>query len=218
MLSAVDRLAGVAGAAATLCIIGAAIITFGRPALATVSDTVTHSVGRAFTVGFLAQIVVLPTAALIVAGLALTVIGLLLVPFAAVAAGLLVGSAVLYGLIAVAHAMGETLTRRRMARGVALSPNSYRYLLTGVSGLGVIWAGWIVFGWVPVAGMLILAMATLTTWWFATVGLGAAVLSRGGMRGEFAGRIFPPESLTDEYLWATPLGGVAAVKRPQGKQ
>jgi hypothetical protein len=213
MLSAVDRLAGVAGAATTIAIIGAAIITFGRPALATVSDTVTHSVGRAFAVGFLAQIVVLPTAALLVAGLALTVIGLLLVPFAAVAAGLLVGSAVLYGLVAVAHAMGETVTRRRMARGVALSPNSYRYLVTGVGGLGLIWSGWVVFGWVPVAGVVILAMATLATWWLATVGLGATVLSRGGMRGEFAGRIIPPESLTDEYLWATPLGGVTAIKR-----
>jgi hypothetical protein len=214
MLAVAERLAAVAGAVSTLAIIGAAVIAFGRPALSTTSDTVSHSVGRAFTVGFLTQIVVLPLAALLVAGLALTVIGLLLVPFAAAAAALLVGSAVLFGTIAVAHAMGETLTRRRMARGMALSPNSYRYLVTGLGGLALPWSGWIAFGWVPYAGVLILAMAALVTWWLATVGLGATVLSRAGMRGEFAGRLIPPESLTDEYLWATPLGGVSAVKRP----
>jgi len=215
MFAVVERLAAVAGAVMTLAIVGAAVIALGRPALATTSDTVSQSVGRAFTVGFLTQIVVLPLAALAVAGLALTVIGLLLVPFAAAAAALLIGSAVLFGMLAVSHAMGETLTRRRMARGQALSPNSYRYLFTGLGAMALIWSGWVVFGWVPYAGMLVLAMATLVTWWLATVGLGATVLSRAGMRGEFAGRLIPPESLTDEYLWATPLGGVTAVKRPE---
>jgi hypothetical protein len=214
MFAVVERLAAVAGAVMTLAIVGAAVIALGRPALATASDTVSQSVGRAFTVGFLTQIVVLPLAALLVAGLALTVVGLLLVPFAAAAAALLIGSAVLFGMLAVSHAIGETLTRRRMARGQALSPNSYRYLLTGLGGVALLWSGWIVFGWVPYAGALVLGMATLVTWWLATVGLGATVLSRAGMRGEFAGRLIPPESLTDEYLWATPLGGVSAVKRP----
>lgn len=214
MLGAVDRLAAILGAGMTLAVIGAAVIATGRPALSTTSDTVSHAVGRAFTVGFLTQIVVMPLAALLVAGLALTVIGLLLVPFAAAAAILLIGSAVLFGLLAVAHALGETLTRRRMARGEALSPNSYRYLFTGLGGIALLWSGWIGFGWVPYAGVLVLAMATLVTWWLATVGLGATVLSRAGMRGEFAGRLIPPESLTDEYLWATPLHGVSAVKRP----
>jgi hypothetical protein len=34
------------------------------------------------------------------------------------------------------------------------------------------------------------------------------------VRENFAGRIIPPEALTDEYLWATPQFGVPAVKRP----
>ena len=48
----------------------------------------------------------------------------------------------------------------------------------------------------------------------ATAGLGATMLSRAGIRESFAGRIIPPEALTDEYLWATPQFGVPAVKRP----
>jgi hypothetical protein len=48
----------------------------------------------------------------------------------------------------------------------------------------------------------------------ATVGFGAALLSRAGLKEHFAGRLIPAESLTDEYLWATPQFGVTAVKRP----
>jgi hypothetical protein len=48
----------------------------------------------------------------------------------------------------------------------------------------------------------------------ATAGFGAALLSRGGIREEFTGRLLPPAMMTDEYLWATPQMGVPAVKRP----
>jgi hypothetical protein len=67
---------------------------------------------------------------------------------------------------------------------------------------------------VPVAGELIRGAAILVTWLLGTAGFGAALLSRGGVRGNFAGRIIPPEALTDEYLWATPQFGVPAVRRP----
>ena len=68
--------------------------------------------------------------------------------------------------------------------------------------------------WVPVAGTLIFLLAVLVTWLLGTVGFGAAILSRGGLREGFAGRLLPPEALTDEFLWATPQFGVPAAKRP----
>ena len=70
----------------------------------------------------------------------------------------------------------------------------------------------------PVAGTLMLTAAGLTTWSLATVGFGAALLSRGGIREHFAGRLIAPEMMTDEYLWATPQFGVPAVKRPEKKE
>ena len=72
----------------------------------------------------------------------------------------------------------------------------------------------LLFGWVPVAGQLMKGAAILVSWLLATVGFGAALLSRGGLREQFAGRIIPQEMLTDEYLWATPRFGVPAAKRP----
>ena len=145
----------------------------------------------------------------------LSVVGILLVPFVVVVMPLLVLAALVGGFIAVAHAMGETHLRRRMAAGVIVgSANSYRYLLTGLAGLGAVWLIWILFGWVPVAGTLIFAAAAIATWLLATVGFGACLLSRAGVQPGFAGRYIPPEALTDEYLWATPQFGVPAVKRP----
>ncbi len=216
MLATVGRnAAGVVGVFFTLLALGVGLVMFARPSLEIVSDTASHSFGRSFVTGLVGQILVLPTFGMLVVGLVLSVAGILLLPFAVVAYVLLVILGVVGGYLAVAHAIGETYTRRRMARGSTLaSPNSYRYLLAGLIGLFALWAAWSLFGWVPVAGEIVRAAAVLVTWLLGTVGFGAALLSRAGARENFAGRLIPPEALTDEYLWATPQFGVPAVRRP----
>ena len=211
-------LAGVVGVFLTLAALGFGLVMFGRPNLEVVSDTVSHSFGRAFATGLLGQILLLPTFGMLVVG-----------PDpqrrrhrAAAVRGRGVRPAgrrrrAWAGILAVAHAMGETYTRRRMALGAMIgSPNSYRYLLVGLGALAALWLAWSVFGWVPVAGDLIRGAAFLVTWLLATAGFGAALLSRAGIRENFAGRLIPPEALTDEYLWATPQFGVPAASRPGG--
>ncbi len=211
----VRRAAGVVGVFLTLGVLGFGLVMFGRPNLEVVSDTVSHSFGRAFAAGLLGQMLLLPTFGMLVVGLILSVVGIVLLPFAVVVYALLVIVGVVGGYLAVAHAMGETYTRRRLALGAMIgSPNSYRYLLVGLGGLAAVWMAWSVFGWVPVAGELIRGAAILVTWLLATAGFGAALLSRAGIRENFAGRLIPPEALTDEYLWATPQFGVTAAKRP----
>jgi hypothetical protein len=222
-LTALERtglnVAGVLGVFVTLLTLGGGLVLFARPNLEVVSDTVAHSFGRSFVTGLLGQILLLPTFGMLVVGLVLSVAGILLLPFAVVVYALLVILGVVGGYVAVAHAVGETYTRRQLARGATIgSPNSYRYLLTGLIGLFVLWAVWAVFGWVPVAGNLIRGAAVLVTWLVATAGFGAALLSRAGIRENFAGRLIPPEALTDEYLWATPQFGVPSVRRPEGSQ
>ena len=212
------RLAGVLGVFLTLAALGFGLVMFGRPNLEVVSDTVSHSFGRAFVTGLLGQILVIPTFGMLIVGLILSVAGILLLPFAVAVYALLVVVGALGGFLAVAHAMGETYTRRRMALGAVIgSPNSYRYLVVGLGALAAFWLAWSLFGWVPVAGDLIRGAAFLVTWLLATAGFGAALLSRAGIRENFAGRLIPPEALTDEYLWATPQFGVPAARRPGGR-
>jgi hypothetical protein len=214
LAAALVRLAGLVGVTLSLAAIGIGLVLFARPQLETISDTATHSLARSLLVGLLGQVLIVPTLATMVAGLTLSVVGILLVPFVVIVYSLLVLAGIGGGFLGVAHALGEGHSRRQMARGVAISPNSLRYLLVGLGSCAAAWLGWALLGWVPVAGGLMLGAAGLVTWILATVGLGAFVLSRGGMRPAFAGRFVPPEMLTDEYLWATPLRGVAAVKRP----
>jgi MFS family permease len=210
------RGAGLAGTLFSLLLVGFGLVLFARPPLEVMSDTALHSFGRSFLVGLLAQILVLPTFGALIVGLVLTVAGILLVPFVTIAFAMLMIAAVLGGFLAVAHAMGETVTRRQLARGLAISyANSYRYMLVGLASIAALWLAWVIFGWVPVAGSLILVTAALITWLLATVGFGASLLSRAGLREHFAGRLIAQESLTDEYLWATPQFGVSAVKRPE---
>ncbi|HEX5635086.1 MAG TPA: polymer-forming cytoskeletal protein [Gemmatimonadales bacterium] len=207
-------LAGVAGVFLTLLLVGAGLAIFARGPLETVSDTVAHSFARSFVVGLLGQVLLLPTFGMLVVGLILTVAGILLLPFVVVVFAALLLASVVGGAIAVAHAMGETLARRQMARGVAVSPNALRYVATGLGAVALLWVVWAVFGWVPVAGPMMQGAAIIVTWLLASIGFGAALLSRGGLREQFAGRVVPPEMLTDEYLWATPRFGVPAAKRP----
>lgn len=209
------RLAGVIGIVFMLGLVGFGLVLFAKPQLEIVSGTVAHSLVRSFLAGLLAEIVAIPTAGLLVVGLVMSVVGILLVPFVAIVVPLVALAAVLVGFLAVAHAMGESHMRRRMAAGALVgSPSSYRYLLIGLGAVAVIWLGWVGFGWVPVAGALVFLLAFVSTWTLATIGIGAFLLSRGGLRAGFTGRLIPPEAMTDEYLWATPQFGVTAVQRP----
>jgi hypothetical protein len=213
--SILRRTAGLLGVFLSLAALGFGLVMFGRQNLEIVSDTVSHSFGRAFITGLLGQILVLPTFGMLVVGLILSVAGILLLPFAVAVFAMLVVIGVVGGYLAVAHAMGETYIRRRMALGVVIgSPNSYRYLLVGLVALASLWATWAIFGWVPVAGSIIWGTAFFVSWLLGTAGFGAALLSRAGIKENFAGRILPPEALTDEYLWATPQFGVQAARRP----
>ena len=207
-------LAGVTGVFLMLFLVGAGLVLFARGPLETVSDTVRHSFARAFVVGLLGQVLLLPTFGMLVVGLVLSVAGILLLPFVVVVFALLLLAGVVGGALAMAHAMGETLTRRQMARGAAISPNGFRYLGMGLGSVALLWLAWAAFGWVPAAGPLMQGAAIIVSWLLASIGFGAALLSRGGLREHFAGRVVPPEMLTDEYLWATPRFGVPAVRRP----
>ena len=209
------RIAGVVGVFLTLLVLGFGVVIFGRQNLEIVSDTVSHSFGRSFVTGLLGQILLLPTFGMLVVGLILSVAGILLLPFAVAVFAMLVVVGVVGGYLAVAHALGETYTRRRMALGVIVrSPNSYRYLLLGLLAIASLWTAWALFGWVPVAGSIMWGAAFFVSWLLGTAGFGAALLSRAGIKENFSGRLFPAEALTDEYLWATPQFGVPAGRRP----
>jgi hypothetical protein len=204
---ALDRLFGdvrnVVGAFIAFAMMGFGAVFFGRRYLEIVADTASHSFGRSLVVGLLGQLLVLPTFAMLIVGLVFTIVGILLLPFVIPAFIVAAAVAILGGYLAVAHAVGETVTRRRMANGAFVrAPNAYGYLFTGLVALLGLWAAAALFGWAGPVVLLFQVAAGIVTWMATTVGFGAVLLSRGGLRETFAGRHFG--EVTDEYLWATP--------------
>ena len=195
-----------------LAMLGFGTVFFGRRYLEVVADTASHSFGRSFVVGLLGQLLVLPTFAMLIVGLIFTLVGILLLPFAAVAFVIAAILAVVGGYLAIAHAIGETVTRRRMAHGAFVrAPNAYGYLFAGLIGLLGLWAAAALTGWMGPVVIVFRVAAVIVTWIAATTGFGAVLLSRAGLRETFAGRHVG--EMSDEYLWATPPATPTAAMR-----
>jgi hypothetical protein len=192
-----------------LAMIGFGTVFFARRYLEVVADTAAESFGRSLVVGLLGQLLLLPTLAMLIVGLVFTIVGILLLPFAIIAFVIAACVAALGGYLAVAHAIGESVSRRRMANGAFVrSPNAYGYLFTGLVGLLGLWAAAALFGWAGPVVYVFRAAAFVVTWLAATVGFGAVLLSRAGLRDAFTGRHLGDQS--GEYLWATPPATPAA--------
>jgi MFS family permease len=199
-----------------LAMIGFGTVFFARRYVEVIADTASNAFGRSLVVGLLGQLLLLPTLAMLIVGLIFTIVGILLLPFAVLAFVVAAIGAALGGYLAVAHAIGETVSRRRMANGAFVrNPNAYGYLFTGLVGLLGLWAAAALFGWAGPVVIIFRAAAFIVTWLAATVGFGAVLLSRAGLRETFAGR--HAGEMSDEYLWATPPATPAA-PRPGRKE
>jgi hypothetical protein len=184
----------------SMAFLGLGMLFFAPRQLETVADTVWSSFGRSFLTGLFAQPLVLPVFGMMVVGLALTVVGIVVIPFAIAAFALGLFLAVVGGYVAVARTVGEIYLRRKMARGDAIQTwGTYRYIVYGLLGLMSIWLPAVLLGRVAVAGPIAVVSAATITWVLATAGFGAAILTRGGVRGTFVRRL--DLALTDEQFW-----------------
>jgi hypothetical protein len=196
-------IAGLLAAFVAMCSLGFGLVFFAPRQLEVVADTVHHSFGRSFFAGLFAQPLILPVFGLLMLGLALTVVGILVIPFAAIAFAAAAVLGVLGGYLAVARSIGEAYLRRRKSLGHAVGGwLTYRYMVYGLVALFSIWLPTVLFGWAPAAGQFFTVTAFLISWIIATAGFGATILSHAGIRGTFTRRF--DQALSDEYLYRTP--------------
>lgn len=179
MLTATSNLLAVAGVFGIGLIIGLVVLTTAEEALTAVAKTAARDVSGSFWVGLLWQLLAVPLLAVTVVACALTIIGILVVPIAALAWALAYTGAFTLGALAVALVIGRALAGRgsgRSERSAAL-----RGLTVGLATLSLIWFGAAIAAKVPVAGAVARLIAVAFTWAVATVGLGAVVKSRMGV-------------------------------------
>ena len=196
-----------------LVLIGIGVLVFATSYLEGVTESLEGRFGRSFWAGIAAQLALAPVLVLLIVALAVTVLGILLIPFAIVAFVLAVAGLITLGFLAVARITGESVapgTRRGYhAQGAAL-----RALVIGVVLYMGLWVVASAFAWAPMVETVLRGIAVAITWVAATAGLGAAVLSRGGTRRPSAP--LSPVAAVNDVPWQTPtpVTGVVAARRP----
>jgi len=195
-----------------LVLMAIGVLLFAGEYLDGVVDSLEGRFGRSFWAGIATQLALAPVLCLLVIALAITILGVLLIPFAIVAFVLAVAGLITLGFLAIARITGESVapaaSKRYSARGAAL-----RALVVGVSIYMALWVLASAFAWAPVVEMVLRGVAVAITWVATTAGLGAAVISRGGTR-----RSAPTASFAavNDIPWQTPtpVTGVVAARRP----
>ncbi len=203
----------VTGVAVIGLVIALVVLVTALGPLEGVIRTVEADVSGAFWRGLLAQAIALPILSLVLLGLALTVVGLLLVPIVllgATVAGAGIGT---LGVLALAAVIGR-------ARAVDESARSRARLLRALlSGYAVVWLPWLAAALlvaVPVLGLTTRIVALASTWVLLTVGIGAVIRSRGGVRVPdlpTAPAIGGKPAKQPDWSTPTPVAGVVAAPR-----
>lgn len=192
-----------------LLVVAIGVLIFAGRNLDEVVGAVERQFARAFWMGLLGQLLILPALLLLIVALAVSIIGILLIPFAIVAYGIALAGLLTLGFLAVARLVGGALrtTNDPSARGQALTA-----LAVGLSAFFVLWLVAALLAWAPLASTVVRAAALAATWAAATLGLGAAILSRAGTHRRIAAGTRPVELAS--WQTPTPLTGVVAARRP----
>lgn len=191
-----------------MLLIGLGVLVFAGAYLDGVTDVLEQSFWRSFLVGIAGELGLIPLLLLLIAGLAVTIVGILLIPFAIVAYVLAVAGLLTLGFLSVARLAGGSFgSNAGEARGRAL-----RALVFGVTIFMGIWVVAAAFQWSPVIAGLLRTVAFAVTWVAATAGFGAAILSRGGTNRDAA--VTEPTEESPAWQTPTPITGVAAARKP----
>ena len=196
---------------AILFVIGVGVLMFAEGNLDGVVIALERSFSKAFWIGLLGQLLALPVLLLLLVGLTLTVLGILLIPFAIVIYVIAAAGLCTLGFLAAARLTGSFAARSASSeRAISL-----RSMLIGLTIYGALWVFAALFTWQPLVATILRAIAIAVTWVAATIGLGAALASRAGTQRPGA-RARAARTPPNDLAWQTPtpVAGVAAARRP----
>ena len=206
-----DSVRVVSGSFGILLIIAVGVLLFAGPNLEEVTAALQGRFARAFWYGVLGQLFVLPGLLVLIIALTLTLIGILLIPFAVVAYAIAVAGLVTLGFLAVAQLVGSAVWRGGDASARA---RAVGVLFAGVTAFFALWMVGAAMAWAPLAASVVRAAALAATWAAVTLGLGAAILSRAGTHRRVAAGTRPVELAA--WQTPTPVAGVVAARRTVG--
>jgi len=198
-----------AGWLVVVLLVGLGVIVFSGAQLEAVVQALENRFSTAFFVGVAAQIGAVPLLVLLCLTLAITIVGILLIPFAIVAYILGVAGLITLGALAAASVAGHAVVRE----GRNVRVRAMRSMVTGTVLLMLPWLASALLVNSPWGGMLARIVAVAITWVAASAGLGAALMARGGVRRVHLHVGHAPASPAG-WQTPTPIGGIVAARRP----
>jgi hypothetical protein len=196
---------------AILAAMGIGVLVFAERNLDGVVLALEGQFTRSFWTGVLAQLAAIPALLVSLLALTVTVIGILLIPFAVVAYIIALSGLLMLGFLAVARFTGKAFSGNRPMTGRRLS---LRALLIGIGLYVGLWLLAAAFVWNPMIGAVLRAVALAGSWVALTLGLGATLITRAGTRrdGDFRRQAAPVSDMS--WQTPTPVTGVVAARRP----
>ncbi len=163
-------------------VVGFALLAFGADKVQIVVNTVQSGVGKSLGTGILGHIAIVPGALAVVALLAATLIGILVIPLGLLAYIFAVAGIGMVGFIAVAIMTGAAITG---GKGRDSTPHGamLRAFLTGTAVYLGMWIVVALVSGIPLLGAMVEAFVSAVTFIAVTTGFGAVLLSY--WRGDF---------------------------------
>lgn len=150
--------------------------------------------------GLFAQPLILPVASMLVIALTISVVGIILVPFAIIAATLAVVAAAIAGYLAVAQNVGTRYLRQKKTQSSAVVITPYRATVRGLIFMTGIWIPAVLLGWIQIVGTTMIVAALAFTWVMVTAGFGAVLTTRAGTSDSLLG---PRRRVAQQDEWAS---------------
>lgn len=203
----------VGGWLAILIIIGVGVLVLASDNLAAVADALERHYGNSLVAGLAGQVAFAPLLVALIVALILSVLGILLVPFAIVAYVIIAAGLATLGFLATAVVVGRGWRPAPAGAGQRQRAATMRAMVVGNV---VLLAPWMVAAalapW-PVAESIARGVALATTWVAGTAGLGATLISRAGIQRAQSGTA-QHAMASPTWQTPTPVSGVVAARRP----
>jgi hypothetical protein len=138
-------------------------------------EVVTNETGRSLLTGVLGGLASIPALITLVLAMAITIIGIFLIPFGVAAFLIAVSGVAILGFLAVAQVAGIAIAGKREAETAA--GQQLQFLYTGILAFSALWIIAAAFTWFPILGAILRMLAFSVTFVAVATGFGAVILS-----------------------------------------
>jgi hypothetical protein len=166
-----------------LVLLGMWALFYAGDHLKRVVTTISNDTGKSLFAGLLAALSTIPALIALVILMAITIIGIVLIPLGVAGFFVILFGVGLLGFLAVAQITGIAIAGDSPATETQAG-NELRYLMSGILAFSALWIVAAAFTWLPIVGTLLRVLAASVTFVATMTGFGAVIISLWRQRQE----------------------------------